>query len=89
LQADQLLRERSHPIDVASAKPTVHPHVAALGPTQVRKRLSSGTQGVYQLQQALSDILGIPTSTIRVIYVEGAGCYGQNGSDDAAADAAF
>jgi CO/xanthine dehydrogenase Mo-binding subunit len=49
----------------------------------------SGTQGVYPLQAALSDILGIPSSAIRVIYVEGPGCYGQNGSDDAAADAAL
>ena len=40
LQADQLLRERSYPIDVTAAPPKVHPHVAAIGPTQVRKRLS-------------------------------------------------
>src|SRR5215472_615726 len=39
LQADQLLRERSYPIDVTAAPPNVHPHVAAIGPTQVRKRL--------------------------------------------------
>jgi nicotinate dehydrogenase subunit B len=49
----------------------------------------SGTQGVYPLQQALSDILGIPSAAIRVIYTEGAGCYGHNGSDDVAADAAL
>jgi nicotinate dehydrogenase subunit B len=49
----------------------------------------SGTQGVYPLQQALSDILGLPQSAIRVIYAEGAGCYGHNGADDAAADAAL
>jgi hypothetical protein len=40
LQANQLLRERSHPIDVIlAAPPKVHPHVAAIGPTRVRKRL--------------------------------------------------
>src|SRR5262249_15124421 len=39
LQADQLLRERSYPIDVTAAPTKVHPHVAAIGPTQVRKRL--------------------------------------------------
>jgi len=49
----------------------------------------SGTQGVYPLQQALSDILRLPQSAIRVIYAEGAGCYGHNGADDAAADAAL
>jgi hypothetical protein len=39
LQADQLLRERLYPIDVTAVPPTVHPHVAAIGPTRVRKRL--------------------------------------------------
>jgi hypothetical protein len=31
LPADQLLRERSCPIDVAAAPPNVHPYIAALG----------------------------------------------------------
>jgi CO/xanthine dehydrogenase Mo-binding subunit len=49
----------------------------------------SGTQGVYPLQQAIAQILGLPQSAVRVIYVEGPGCYGHNGADDAAADAAL
>jgi hypothetical protein len=40
LQTDQLLRRRSYPVDVNAAPPKVHPHVAAIGPTQARKRLS-------------------------------------------------
>jgi hypothetical protein len=40
LQADQLLRERSHPIGVTAGPTKVHPHVAVIVPTQVRKRLS-------------------------------------------------
>jgi hypothetical protein len=39
LQADQLLREPLDPIDVTAAPPKVHPHVAAIGPAQARKRL--------------------------------------------------
>src|SRR5215831_2349864 len=39
LQADQLLRERSYPIGVTAGPTKVHPHVAAIGPAQVRKRL--------------------------------------------------
>src|SRR5262245_4277934 len=39
-QTDQLLRERSYPIGVTAAPPKVHPHVAAIGPTQFRKRLN-------------------------------------------------
>jgi len=49
----------------------------------------SGTQGVYPLQAALADILLLPQAAIRVIYVEAAGCYGHNGADDAAVDAAL
>jgi hypothetical protein len=40
LQADQLLRERSYPIDVTSGPTKVDPHVAAIRPTEARKRLS-------------------------------------------------
>ena len=36
LHADQLLRERSYPIVVTAAPTKVHPHVATIGPTQVR-----------------------------------------------------
>jgi CO/xanthine dehydrogenase Mo-binding subunit len=57
--------------------------------TGIQATVWSGTQGVYPLQQAISQILGLPLSAVRVIYVEGPGCYGHNGSDDAAADAAL
>jgi hypothetical protein len=39
LRADQLVRERSHPIDVIAEPTKVDPHVAAIGPAQARKRL--------------------------------------------------
>jgi hypothetical protein len=39
LQADQLLRERSYPIAVTARPTNVHPHVAAIDPTQARKGL--------------------------------------------------
>ena len=39
LQADQLLRERLYPTGVIAAPNNVHPNVAAIGPTQARKRL--------------------------------------------------
>jgi CO/xanthine dehydrogenase Mo-binding subunit len=35
----------------------------------------------------LARALGMPLEKIRVIYLDGAGCYGMNGHDDAAADA--
>ncbi len=49
----------------------------------------SATQGVYPLRDALADLLGRDPATIRVIHMEGAACYGHNGADDVAADAAL
>jgi nicotinate dehydrogenase subunit B len=46
------------------------------------------SQGVHQLRPALADLLALPPASVRVIYLEGAGGYGQNGADDVAADAA-
>jgi len=49
----------------------------------------SHTQGVYPDRDAISEMLGVPAEQVRVIHVEGSGCYGHNGADDAAADAAL
>jgi nicotinate dehydrogenase subunit B len=49
----------------------------------------SHTQGPFPDQQALSYLLNVPTSQIRVIHMNGSGCYGHNGADDALADAAL
>jgi CO/xanthine dehydrogenase Mo-binding subunit len=58
--------------------------------TGIQATVWSGTQGVYPLRQAVSDVLGLnDVSKVRVIYVEGAGCYGHNGADDVAVDAAL
>jgi hypothetical protein len=39
LQTDQLLGEQAYPIGVIAGPTNVHPHVAAIDPTQARKRL--------------------------------------------------
>jgi len=49
----------------------------------------SHTQGVYPLRRTLADLLKIKEENIRVKGVPGAGCYGHNGADDVAADAAL
>lgn len=49
----------------------------------------SPTQGVYPLQNSLSDLLGIGTEKIRCIGMPGSGCYGHNGADDVSAEAAL
>jgi nicotinate dehydrogenase subunit B len=48
----------------------------------------SHTQGVFPDRAAIAEMLGLPIEQIRCIHVEGSGCYGHNGADDAAADAA-
>ena len=47
----------------------------------------ASTPGPYPLSGALAQLLNLPVENVHLIHVEGAGSYGQNGSDDAAADA--
>lgn len=47
------------------------------------------TQGVFFLRGAIAEMLRLPPESVRCIHAEGAGCYGHNGADDAAADAAM
>jgi nicotinate dehydrogenase subunit B len=47
------------------------------------------TQGVYPDRQGIAEMLRVPIASVRLIHVEGSGCYGHNGADDAAADAAL
>jgi CO/xanthine dehydrogenase Mo-binding subunit len=49
----------------------------------------SASQGIFVLRAALAQLLQFPDETVEVRYVEAAGCYGHNGADDAAADAAL
>ena len=52
-------------------------------------RIWSHTQGPYNLRADLSLALKLPPESIIVEHVEGAGCYGHNGADDVALDAAI
>jgi nicotinate dehydrogenase subunit B len=49
----------------------------------------SATQGAHQLKAPIGLLLGISADRVHVIWTEGSGCYGHNGADDAAADAAI
>jgi nicotinate dehydrogenase subunit B len=49
----------------------------------------SHAQGMFPLRAAIADLLRLPPAKLRCIHVEGSGCYGHNGADDAAADAAL
>jgi len=47
----------------------------------------SASQGSHGLRSVLARTFGIPQEKLRVIYMDGAGSYGTNGTDDVAADA--
>lgn len=47
------------------------------------------SQGVYPLRDALAAMLRMPPESIHITGVPGSGCYGHNGADDVAADAAL
>jgi CO/xanthine dehydrogenase Mo-binding subunit len=47
------------------------------------------SQGIYNLRADLVTVLGLPAERIMVRHMEGAGCYGHNGADDVALDAAL
>lgn len=49
----------------------------------------SASQMTHSLQKQLAKMLALPVDNVRCIYVEGSGCYGRNGHEDAAADAAI
>jgi nicotinate dehydrogenase subunit B len=47
------------------------------------------TQGVFPLRTAIAQLLRLDAEKVRCVHVEGSGCYGHNGADDVAADAAL
>ena len=49
----------------------------------------SHSQGIFVLRMALAQALGIEVESVHAIHVPGPGCYGHNGADDAALDAAI
>jgi len=68
----------------------------SIGPSCAIARLVDGamtvwthTQGVYPDRAGIAEMLRMPPEGVRLINVEGSGCYGHNGADDAAADAAL
>jgi len=69
---------------------------ASIGPSCAVARFEAGgltvwthSQGVYPLRRALAELLQLPEDRVHCIHAQGSGCYGHNGADDAAADAAL
>jgi nicotinate dehydrogenase subunit B len=49
----------------------------------------SASQQTHLLRKQIANMLGMKPDDVRCIYIEGSGCYGRNGHEDAAADAAL
>ncbi len=49
----------------------------------------SHSQGIYPFRDALAKMLGLDAEKVHITGVPGSGCYGHNGADDAATDAAL
>ncbi len=69
---------------------------ASLAPSAALAHLADGvltvwthSQGLYPLRAAIAETLGLERDVVQVIHAPGAGCYGHNGSDDAALEAAI
>nr|WP_298688566.1 molybdopterin cofactor-binding domain-containing protein [uncultured Dongia sp.] len=54
-----------------------------------RLTIWSHSQGVFALRDTIAKCLSLEPAAVRVIHMAGAGCYGHNGADDAALDAAI
>jgi len=90
---ESALESASLQLHVVYSQP-YHAH-ASIGPAcaiaDVREEgvtIWSSTTGPYPLRGALAELLEVPEEKVRIVHVEGAGSYGQNGSDDVTADAA-
>ncbi|SFK73603.1 CO or xanthine dehydrogenase, Mo-binding subunit [Mesorhizobium albiziae] len=69
---------------------------AAIGPSCAVAHFADGrmtvwshTQGAFPLRGDLAKALQLPAERVDVIHMQGSGCYGHNGADDVALDAAL
>ena len=72
-----------------------HMH-GSIGPSAALAELNDGvltihtsSQSIYPVRQSMADSFGMNVEDVVMIHALGAGCYGQNGADDAAFDAAL
>jgi len=98
---DRVIGEKDAPVPVGAKvlEATYHrPYQAhaAIAPSCAVAELKDGklavwthSQGVFPLRATIARALGLQPRDIRCIHAEGPGCYGHNGADDAAFDAAM
>lgn len=72
-----------------TAHGSIGPSCAVAEMKDGRLRVWSHTQGVYPLRRDLATVMEMDPGAVVISHVEGAGCYGHNGADDVALDAAL
>jgi nicotinate dehydrogenase subunit B len=68
---------------------TIGPSCAVADFKDAKLTVWTSSQATHSMQHELAVVTGLPREAIRLVFVEGAGCYGRNGTEDAAADAAL
>jgi CO/xanthine dehydrogenase Mo-binding subunit len=98
---DEVLCDKNAPAAAAErtlASTFTRPYLAhaSIGPSCAlawwhhdRLEVWSHSQAIFPLRAELAKILKIDAAAITVRHAEGAGCYGHNGADDVALDAAY
>jgi nicotinate dehydrogenase subunit B len=93
------VRQAPMPANVRTVEATyTKPYMAhaSIGPSCALAELRDGqytvwthSQGVFPLRGEIAKTLKVVPSAVRCVHVEGSGCYGHNGADDVALDAAL
>src|SRR6202030_489491 len=80
---------------VASYDFTIHTH-GSIGPSCAISEFVDGkliswsaSQATHNLRKQLALMFSMPLEDVRCIFLDGSGCYGRNGHEDAAADSAL
>jgi len=71
------------------AHASIGPSCAAAAFDGARLTVWSHAQGPFPLRGQIARVLGMKDEDVTVVHRDGAGCYGHNGADDAALDAAL
>jgi nicotinate dehydrogenase subunit B len=93
--AGEALKTPNAKIISASYDFAIHTH-GSIGPSCAVAEYADGkltvwtaSQQTHLLRKQIALMLGMKPDDVRCIYIEGSGCYGRNGHEDAAADAAL
>jgi nicotinate dehydrogenase subunit B len=93
--ATEALKTPNAKIVSASYDFAIHTH-GSIGPSCAVAEMVDGkltvwtaSQQTHLLRRQIAQMLGMKADDVRCIYIEGSGCYGRNGHEDAAADAAL